>query len=210
MDFIEVSAKNVDDAVIEACQKLVVTRDKLEYEVIEEGSNGFLGIGSKPAVIKARVKDTVDGKAVDFLKEVFAAMNMAVVIDAKFDETDHNLDIDLSGDDMGVLIGKRGQTLDSLQYLVSLVVNKDTEDYIRVKVDTEDYRRRRKETLENLAKNIAYKVKRTKRPVSLEPMNPYERRVIHSALQNDKYVTTHSEGDEPFRRVVVTLKKYEK
>ena len=205
MDFIEVSAKNVDDAVIEACQKLVVTRDKLEYEVIEEGSNGFLGIGSKPAVIKARVKATVDGKAVDFLKEVFAAMNMAVVIDAKFDETDHNLDIDLSGDDMGVLIGKRGQTLDSLQYLVSLV-----EDYIRVKGDTEDYRRRRKETLENLAKNIAYKVKRTKRPVSLEPMNPYERRVIHSALQNDKYVTTHSEGDEPFRRVVVTLKKYEK
>ena len=137
-------------------------------------------------------------------------MNMAVVIDAKFDETDHNLDIDLSGDDMGVLIGKRGQTLDSLQYLVSLVVNKDAQDYIRVKVDTEDYRRRRKETLENLAKNIAYKVKRTKRPVSLEPMNPYERRVIHSALQNDKYVTTHSEGDEPFRRVVVTLKKYEK
>ena len=210
MDFIEVSAKNVDDAVIEACQKLVVTRDKLEYEVIEEGSNGFLGIGSRPAVIKARVRASVDGKAVDFLKEVFAAMNMAVVIDAKFDETDNNLDIDLSGDDMGVLIGKRGQTLDSLQYLVSLVVNKDTEDYIRVKVDTEDYRRRRKETLENLAKNIAYKVKRTKRPVSLEPMNPYERRVIHSALQNDRYVTTHSEGDEPFRRVVVTLKKYEK
>lgn len=210
MDFIEVSAKNVDDAVIEACQKLVVTRDKLEYEVIEEGSNGFLGIGSKPAVIKARVKSTVDGKAVDFLKEVFTAMNMAVVIDARFDETDNNLDIDLSGDDMGVLIGKRGQTLDSLQYLVSLVVNKDAQDYIRVKVDTEDYRRRRKETLENLAKNIAYKVKRTKRPVSLEPMNPYERRVIHSALQNDKYVTTHSEGDEPFRRVVVTLKKYEK
>ena len=210
MDFIEVSAKNVDDAVIEACQKLVVTRDKLEYEVIEEGSNGFLGIGSRPAVIKARVRASVDGKAVDFLKEVFAAMNMAVVIDAKFDETDNNIDIDLSGDDMGVLIGKRGQTLDSLQYLVSLVVNKDAQDYIRVKVDTEDYRRRRKETLENLAKNIAYKVKRTKRPVSLEPMNPYERRVIHSALQNDRYVTTHSEGDEPFRRVVVTLKKYEK
>ena len=210
MDFIEVSAKNVDDAVIEACQKLVVTRDKLEYEVIEEGSNGFLGIGSRPAVIKARVRASVDGKAVDFLKEVFAAMNMAVVIDARFDETDNNLDIDLSGDDMGVLIGKRGQTLDSLQYLVSLVVNKDAQDYIRVKVDTEDYRRRRKETLENLAKNIAYKVKRTKRPVSLEPMNPYERRVIHSALQNDRYVTTHSEGDEPFRRVVVPLKKYEK
>lgn len=207
MDFIEVSAKNVDDAVIEACQKLVVTRDKLEYEVIEEGSNGFLGIGSRPAVIKARVKATVDGKAVDFLKEVFAAMNMAVVIDAKFDETDHNLDIDLSGDDMGVLIGKRGQTLDSLQYLTSLALNRHTDEYVKVKLDTEDYRKRRKETLENLAKNIAYKVKRTKRPVSLEPMNPFERRVIHSTLQNDKYVSTHSEGEEPHRHVVVTLKK---
>lgn len=117
------------------------------------------------------------------------------------------MNIDLSGDEMGVLIGKRGQTLDSLQYLVSLVVNKESENYIRVKVDTENYRQRRKETLENLAKNIAYKVKRTKRPVSLEPMNPYERRIIHSALQGDKYVTTHSEGEEPFRRVVVTLKR---
>ena len=134
-------------------------------------------------------------------------MNLVVVIDVKYDEDNKNLDIELSGDEMGVLIGKRGQTLDSLQYLVSLVVNKDVEDYIRVKVDTEDYRKRRKETLENLAKNIAYKVKRTKRAVSLEPMNPYERRIIHSALQNDKYVTTHSEGEEPFRRVVVTLKK---
>ena len=132
---------------------------------------------------------------------------MTVVVDVKFDETDGFLDIDLSGDDMGVLIGKRGQTLDSLQYLVSLVVNKEAEEYIRVKVDTENYRKRRKETLENLAKNIAYKVKRTKRSVSLEPMNPYERRIIHSALQNDKYVTTHSEGEEPFRHVVVTLKK---
>lgn len=134
-------------------------------------------------------------------------MKMTVVVDVKFDETDGFLDIDLSGDDMGVLIGKRGQTLDSLQYLVSLVVNKEAEEYIRVKVDTENYRKRRKETLENLAKNIAYKVKRTKRSVSLEPMNPYERRIIHSALQNDKYVTTHSEGEEPFRHVVVTLKK---
>ena len=207
MDYIEVSAKTVDDAIIEACQKLVITRDKLEYDVIEEGSTGFLGIGSKPAIIKARVKSSIDGIATDFLKEVFDAMNMAVVIQANYDETNNNLDIDLSGEEMGVLIGKRGQTLDSLQYLVSLVVNKDSDDYIRVKVDTEDYRRRRKETLENLAKNIAYKVKRTKRAVSLEPMNPYERRIIHSALQNDKYVTTHSEGEEPFRRVVVTLKK---
>ena len=134
-------------------------------------------------------------------------MKLTVVITADYNEDDNSLSIDLAGDDMGILIGKRGQTLDSLQYLVSLVVNKGQEEYIRVKVDTENYRQRRKETLENLAKNIAFKVKRTKRPVSLEPMNPYERRIIHSALQNDKYVTTHSEGEEPFRRVVVTLKK---
>lgn len=132
---------------------------------------------------------------------------MEVVIDIKYNDEEKSMDIELSGNEMGVLIGKRGQTLDSLQYLVSLVVNKESEEYIHVKVDTENYRQRRKETLENLAKNIAYKVKRTKRSVSLEPMNPYERRIIHSALQNDKYVTTHSEGEEPFRRVVVTLKK---
>ena len=207
MDFIEVSAKTVDDAITEACQKLTVTSDKLEYTVVDEGSAGFLGIGARPAVIKAKVKNSIEDNAKDFLKEVFDAMDLIVAIDVKYDEDNRNLDIELNGDEMGILIGKRGQTLDSLQYLVSLVVNKDSEDYIRVKVDTEDYRKRRKETLENLAKNIAYKVKRTKRPVSLEPMNPYERRVIHSALQNDKYVTTHSEGEEPFRRVVVTLKK---
>ena len=207
MDYVEISAKTVNDAITEACQKFVVTSDKLDYIVVEEGSTGFLGIGSKPAVIKARAKCTVYDKAKDFLKEVFDAMNMTVVVDVKFDEVNNNMNIDLSGDEMGVLIGKRGQTLDSLQYLVSLVVNKDSDEYIRVKVDTEDYRRRRKETLENLAKNIAYKVKRTKRSVSLEPMNPYERRIIHSALQNDKYVTTHSEGEEPVRRVVVTLKR---
>lgn len=210
MEFIEVSAKTVNDAITEACQKLTVTSDKLEYEVIEEGSSGFLGIGSKPAVIKARIKSSVEDTAKDFLKDVFTAMGMTVVVDVKYDENDNSMEVDLSGDEMGVLIGKRGQTLDSLQYLVSLVVNKNSENYIRVKVDTENYRQRRKETLENLAKNISYKVKRTKRPVSLEPMNPYERRIIHSALQNDRYVTTYSEGDEPFRHVVIVLKKYEK
>ena len=210
MEFIEISAKTVNDAITEACQKLTVTSDKLEYEVVEEGSSGFLGIGSKPAVIKARVKSSVEDTAKDFLKDVFEAMNLAVVVNVKYDEANNSMYIELSGDEMGVLIGKRGQTLDSLQYLVSLVVNKNVDNYIRVKVDTENYRQRRKETLENLAKNIAYKVKRTKRPVSLEPMNPYERRIIHSALQNDKYVTTHSEGDEPFRHVVVVLKKYDK
>lgn len=207
MEFMEFSAKTVDDAITEACQKFTVSSDKLDYEVVEEGSSGFLGIGSKPAVIKARVKSSVSDIAKDFLKDVFEAMDMVVVVNVKYNEADRTMDIDLSGDDMGVLIGKRGQTLDSLQYLVSLVINKDVEDYIRVKVDTENYRQRRKDTLENLAKNISYKVKRTKRAVSLEPMNPYERRIIHSALQNDKYVTTHSEGEEPYRHVVVTIKK---
>ena len=130
---------------------------------------------------------------------------MEIIIEKAEDGNTYN--VELKGDDMGILIGKRGQTLDSLQYLANLAVNKNSEEYIKVKIDTEDYRKRRKETLENLAKNIAYKVKRTKRPVSLEPMNPFERRVIHSALQNDKFVTTHSEGEEPYRHVVVTLKR---
>lgn len=207
MEYIEITAKTVADAITNACQKLEVISDKLDYIGVDEGSSGFLGIGSKPAIIKAKVKSSVVDHAREFLNDVFEAMDLVVVIDIKYDEENKNMNVDLSGDEMGILIGKRGQTLDSLQYLLSLVVNKESEDYIRVKVDTEDYRRRRKETLENLAKNIAYKVKRTKRPVSLEPMNPYERRIIHSALQNDKYVTTHSEGDEPFRKVVVTLKR---
>ena len=144
--------------------------------------------------------DAADPK--EFLSKVFEAMNMKV--DIAVETVDNEMNIDLSGDDMGVLIGKRGQTLDSLQYLTSIVVNKGRKEYIRVKVDTENYRSRRRETLENLAKNLAYKAKRTKNPVSLEPMNPYERRIIHSALQNDKYVTTHSEGEDPFRKVIIT------
>ena len=160
--------------------------------------------------VKAPVKkETVPGKEIsaeDFLKDVFKAMDMEVEIKVTENKEEKSLDIELAGEEMGVLIGKRGQTLDSLQYLVSLVVNKYSDEYVRVKIDTENYRERRKETLENLARNIAYKVKRTRKTVSLEPMNPYERRVIHSALQNDRYVTTHSEGEEPYRRVVVTLK----
>ena len=258
MDYIQVSAKTVEDAVLEAAMKLATTREHLEYEVIEKGSAGFLGFGAKPAVIKARAlsdeeiekaekqpepvkevvkqevkkevkkaepvkeekvekteepapvkKEAVPGKEIsaeDFLKDIFKAMDMVVDIKVTENKEEKTMDIELSGEEMGVLIGKRGQTLDSLQYLVSLVVNKYSDDYIRVKIDTENYRERRKETLENLARNIAYKVKRTRKTVSLEPMNPYERRVIHSALQNDRYVTTHSEGEEPYRRVVVTLK----
>ncbi len=152
-------------------------------------------------------KQTLEENIRTFLNNVFEAMHMIVNIEIHYDQAASSMDIELSGDEMGVLIGKRGQTLDSLQYLSSLVVNKETNSYVKVKVDTEDYRKRRKETLENLARNLSYKVKRTKRPVSLEPMNPYERRIIHSALQNDKYVSTHSEGDEPYRRVVITLKR---
>lgn len=209
-EYVEVSAKTVGEAITEACRKFGVTSDKLDYQIVEEGSSGFLGIGSKPAVIKAAVKVeklSVDEIAKGFLRDVFGAMNMEVAVDVQYEEESGTMNIDLAGEEMGILIGKRGQTLDSLQYLVSLVVNKESDEYIRVKVDTEDYRARRKETLENLAKNIAYKVKKTRRPVSLEPMNPYERRIIHSALQNDKYISTHSEGDEPFRKVVVTYKR---
>lgn len=205
MDYIEVTGKTVEDARTEALIKLGTTSDQIEVEILEKGSSGFLGIGSKPAVIRVRRKFTMEDCVRDFLTQVFDAMDLTVDISVEVDN--HTVNVELKGDEMGVLIGKRGQTLDSLQYLTSLALNRHTDEYVKVKLDTEDYRKRRKETLENLAKNIAYKVKRTKRPVSLEPMNPFERRVIHSTLQNDKYVSTHSEGEEPRRHVVVTLKK---
>ncbi len=207
MEFIEVTAKTVDDAITESLVQLGTTSDKIEYEVIEKGSNGFLGIGSKMAKIRVRKKSDVEDYVRDFLEDVFHAMDMKVEIMITKSEDGKNVDVELKGDEMGVLIGKRGQTLDSLQYLTNLAVGKQVNEYVKVKLDTEDYRKRRKETLENLARNIAYKVKKTKHPVSLEPMNPFERRVIHSALQNDRYVSTHSEGDEPYRHVVVTLKR---
>ena len=212
MDMITVTAKNVDEAILQAAMQLGVSSDRLQYEVVEKGSAGILGglIGAKPAVIRATKIETIDEKAADFLHDVFGAMGISVDVESKLNEEEKELEINLSGDEMGILNGKRGQTLDSLQYLVSLVVNKESEDYLRVKLDTENYRERRKETLETLAKNIAYKVKRTRRSVSLEPMNPYERRIIHSALQNDKYVFTRSEGEEPFRHVVISLKREER
>ena len=213
MDFIEVTGKTVDDAITEALVQLGVTSDQIEYEVIEEAKSGFLGFNSKPAKVNVRKKETINDKVNNFLQDVFKAMELEVEIVIKESEEEENvLDIELKGDDMGVLIGKRGQTLDSLQYLTNLAINKNSDTYIKVKLDTENYRKRRKDTLENLAKNIAYKVKRTKKAVSLEPMNPFERRVIHSALQKDRYVTTHSEGEEPYRHVVVTLKnnRYER
>ncbi|MDD6038192.1 MAG: protein jag [bacterium] len=249
MDYIEIKGKTLDDAITNASLELGVTSDQLDYEIIEKGSSGFLGINKKDAIIKARKKvvvaeaapvvekkkeekkveavstpvveknvakekaapsvssDELEKLVKDFLAQVFAAMKLEVEIITKYNADDKVIDVEFKGPEMGVLIGKRGQTLDSLQYLTNLAVNKQSDSYVKVKLDTEDYRKRRKETLENLAKNIAYKVKRTKRPVSLEPMNPFERRVIHSALQNDKYVSTHSEGEEPYRHVVVTLKK---
>ena len=271
---IRVSAKTVDDAITEALIQLGVTSDRLEYEVIEKGIAGFLGIGMKQAVIEARRKPEpkeekveepvveepvrVEPKKVeavqpqkaaaekkadepqkaafekavekeakeevkketklvevqpqtikaveDFLKNTMKAMDMEVELKTEIDQ-DGALCVDMSGEHMGILIGKRGQTLDSLQYLANRVANKHQEGYVRVKLDTENYRARREETLRHLAKNIAHKVKRNRRPVALEPMNPYERRIIHSALQSDPYVMTHSEGEEPFRKVVITLKK---
>ena len=211
MEFIEVRGKTVEEAITNAQIQLGTTSDKIEYEIIERESNGFLGlIGKKDAVIKARKKSNLVDDTQEFLDKMFAAMEMEVKSTIDYSEENRTMNIDFAGDEMGILIGKRGQTLDSLQYLISLVVNKESDSYIKVKVDTEDYRERRKATLENLAKNLSYKVKRTRRPVTLEPMNPYERRIIHSALQNDRYVETHSEGDEPYRKVVITLKKRER
>lgn len=208
----EFKGKTVEEAVTAASVELGIISSELEYEVIDKGSSGFLGIGAKPAVIKAKKTEqkkekTIVDKTREYLDVLFKAMDIETEISIDYNEESNNMNINLEGPEMGILIGKRGQTLDALQYLISLFVNKESEAYIRVKLDTENYRARRKDTLENLAKNIAFKVKRSRRSVTLEPMNPYERRIIHSALQNDKYVATRSEGEEPYRKVVVYLKK---
>ena len=240
MDYIEVTGRTLDEALTNALIELNTSSDNVEYEVIDKGTSGVLGLfGNKPAKIKIRKKEEIveefvkpvvkeeekevvvkerqkpvnldvakiTESATTFLTDVCSAMGLEVKVNVDVDKEEGDVNIDLAGKNMGSLIGKRGQTLDSLQYLVSLVVNKESESYLRVKLDTENYRKRRKETLESLAKNIAYKVKSTRRNVSLEPMNPYERRIIHSALQNDKFVSTRSEGEEPFRHIVVFLKK---
>lgn len=204
MEFIEFKGKTVDDAITEATIQFGVTSEELVYEVIDKGSTGILGfINTKPAIIRAKKKETFEDIILEFLENLFRIMGVETVVDITYNEEEKSMDINLTGPEMGVLIGKRGQTLDALQKIVQSVVNKHSEEFIRVKLDTENYRARRRDTLENLAKNIAYKVKRTKKSVVLEPMNPYERRIIHSALQNDKYVSTRSEGEEPFRRVVI-------
>ena len=206
MEMLTFEGKTLNDAITNASVSLGIASTDLKYEVVTEGSTGFLGMFAKPAIIKVQPKASMDKRAKEFLEKLFNAMKVETEIKIQM-EDDENMSIELSGPDMGILIGKRGQTLDSIQYLTSLYVNKESESYIRVKIDTENYRERRKETLETLAKNIAYKVKRTRKSVYLEPMNPYERRIIHSALQNDKYVATRSEGEEPYRKVVVYLKK---
>ena len=265
-EWIEISAKTVDDAINEGLVRLGTTTDKMDVEVLEKESAGFLGfIGKhdakirvrikeakpasmpqkkevrqeKPATVKERTEAKTEEKpasetyrkpkkkfdendkgepvsaerqekakadAVKFLTDVFKAMNLEAAINVEFDSTENELTIDVKAEDMGVLIGKRGQTLDSLQYIVSLAINKDCSEYVKVKLDSENYRVRRKETLENLAKNIASKVKRTGKAVSLEPMNSFERRIIHSALQGDSDCETYSEGADPYRKVVVKPK----
>jgi spoIIIJ-associated protein len=207
VEFKEFKAKTVEEALTNASMELGVASTELDYEVIEKGTSGFLGIGAKPAIIKAKTKDSFLDEIQTYLDNLFKAMEVESKVTIDYDKDESVMNIDVAGPDMGILIGKRGQTLDALQYLISLFVNKKSESYIRVKLDTENYRQRRKDTLENLARNIAFKVKRTRRSFTLEPMNPYERRIIHSSLQNDKYVSTRSEGEEPYRKVVVYLKK---
>jgi len=206
-NWLEFTAKTVDEALTEALIKLEATSDQVEYEGLEKESTGFLGMFSKPARIRVCKKESVDEVVKNFLDKLFLHMGINVEVVMEYNEEESVIDIELKCEEMGVLIGKRGQTLDSIQYLTSLVANKDIENYVKIKMDTENYRQRRRETIENLAKNIASKVKKTRKPAYLEPMNPYERRIIHSTLQNDKYVDTYSEGDEPFRKVVVTVSK---
>ncbi len=201
MKFVEKYGKSVEEALRLALIELDASRDEVEYEIIEEGSKGFLGFGAKETKLRVSKKHNAADIAQAFLASLLREMNISATISAEL--FDDNLSINMAGEDMAILIGKRGQTLDSLQYLISLVVNKNRDEYVRVVLDTENYRMKRKETLENLAGKLAFKVKKSRKNVILEPMNPYERRIIHSALQNNPFVSTKSEGDEPFRKVVI-------
>ncbi len=201
MKFVEKSGKSVEEALRLALIELDASREQVEIEVLEEGSKGFLGLGAKETKIRVSKKNSVTDVAYNFLSSLLKEMHIPAEIEIAL--VQEALNINIIGEDMAILIGKRGQTLDSLQYLVSLVVNKERDDYLRVVLDTENYRAKRKETLEGLAEKLASKVKKSRKNVILEPMNPYERRIIHSALQNNPNVSTKSEGDEPYRKVVI-------
>jgi len=201
---IERSGKTVDDAVNDALKQLCTTRENVDVQVLQEGSSGFLGIGSRPAKVLVTLKFDPERTAREFLDEVIGAIGLGATYEIK--KSDKQLNIMIHGKDIGILIGKRGQTLDSLQYLVNLVVNKGTAPYVNILIDAENYRRKRRETLETLALNLVKKAKATRRKIVLEPMTPYERRIIHAALQSERSIDTYSEGDEPYRYVVINPK----
>lgn len=207
MDFKEFKAKTVDDAITDALVEFETTSENLEFEIIEEGSSGVLGLFAKDAVIRARKKEEPKDKLLVFLEDVLEKMNIEGTVEIETDDEEKVININIEGENTKDLIGRKGQCLDSLQYLASIVANKEKEEYYRVKLDTKNYRERRQKTLENMAKNTANKVRKTRRKVVLDPMNPYERRIIHSYLQNEPHVTTKSEGEEPYRKVVVYYKK---
>lgn len=206
MEFIEATGKDIDEALKNALNQLKTTQDKIEYTVLDEGRKGFLSIiGTKPVKISVRLKKDIILEAKQFLQSVLAKMNVKADILVK--ETNKDLHINITGQNIGAIIGYRGETLDSLQYLVNLVVNKNKEgSYKRVLLDAENYRSKRQETLRVLAGKTANKARKYKKPIRLEPMTSYERRIIHGALQNDKDVKTYSEGEEPFRRVIVDIR----
>lgn len=204
MDFVEKESRTVEEAITEGLIELGTTRKNVEIEILDKGSRGLFGLlGSKMARVRLTKKVNPVDAAVNFLNDVFKKMNLEAKIIVEEKEEGNYL-FNIQGDDMGILIGKRGQTLDSFQYLANIIANKNKDNHIRITLDTENYRERRKETLETLAKNLAKKVKLTKKSVVLEPMNPYERRIIHFALQNDKSIKTHSEGEDPYRKVIIS------
>jgi len=204
MDFVEKESRTVEDAITEGLIELGTTRKNVEIEILDKGSRGLFGlIGAKMAKVRLTKKVNPVDLAVNFLKDVFDKMNLDAEIIVE-EKEEGNYVFNIQGDDMGILIGKRGQTLDSFQYLANIVANKNKNNHIYITLDTENYRERRKETLETLAKNLAKKVKMTKKSIVLEPMTPYERRIIHFALQNDKHIKTHSEGEEPYRKVIIS------
>ncbi|MDD4681446.1 MAG: protein jag [Clostridia bacterium] len=205
MKSVEITGKTIDEAILTAAIQLKVHRDKLEVEVLEEPVKGLLGIfGNKHAKIKASIMQTMADTTREFLMSLFERMNLEAKVDLT--ETDDSILVEVSGPKMGILIGHRGETLDAVQYLSNLAVNRDSEKYKRVVMDTENYRNKRQETLIKLAKRLSNKVQKTRKKIVLEPMNPFERRVIHSTLQKDPRVITHSEGEEPYRKVVISLK----